>query len=470
MKTLTKNPIIRAVQQPITCVVVLLLVALSNQLNAQSASSQFVPFVNFLVATSTANSSDYIGQPQDRVRDANAFEEMRQHILTMYVGAEVSHSFVKGNDYIDCIPIEQQPSIRLSQDKTVKLPPPGGVSDSDADFAAELDPFGNSTECEDGTIPMLRITLAQLSRFETLDDFFQKASGTAAQGRMTDKVAPSHKYARAYQLVKSKGASSVLNIWKPSVKQSDGQIFSLSQLWIVGGDDDKKQTVEGGWQNYPWKYGDEQSRLFIFWTANNYGQNGREPIQGCYNLDCPGFRQVSKSWSLGTPPKDGNKGTPPPPFDRYSVYGGAQYEFRMDWYFYDGDWWLGLAGTGNAGSGVPDSGLTWIGYYPGTLFGNGQMSMNATKIAFGGETAGTTSWGPMGSGCWPALGFKKAAYQAAIEYADEKGNFKNPSLIRFEPSPDLYKISNISVSDNAEWGTYFYFGGPGSAGVGATCN
>jgi hypothetical protein len=54
----------------------------------------------------------------NRVKTTQSFEEMRQHILTMYQGVTVTHSFLFGSDPFDCIPILQQPEFRL-------LGPPG---------------------------------------------------------------------------------------------------------------------------------------------------------------------------------------------------------------------------------------------------------------------------------------------------------------------------------------------------------
>src|SRR5271169_5370013 len=91
--------------------VCLTLMALSAQINAQNA--QFVPFSDFIQSVATANSAAYVGQPGYRASDATSFEQMRQHILTMYNGVAVSHSFVVDSQHFDCIPTNQQPSVRL---------------------------------------------------------------------------------------------------------------------------------------------------------------------------------------------------------------------------------------------------------------------------------------------------------------------------------------------------------------------
>ncbi len=418
--------------------VILVLIALGGQLGAQD---QFVTFNKFVAATAAASSSDYVGQPATHVQDAAAFEQMRQHILSMYQGVEVSHSFQFGGSYFDCVPISEEPSVRLQGISNIASTPPQPTgSTSDANSAQlgpkdQYDAFRNSTTCEDGTIPMQRITLEQVSRFATLQDFFSKdGTGDNQSSDLQIPVPPSHKYAYTRQTIDNLGGSSVLNLWSPNVDQAKGQVFSLSQQWYAGGDGDNTQTVEGGWQNYPGKYGDQNSRLFIFWTADNYKQ------AKCYNLDCPAFVQVNKTWMLGAP------------FDHYSDLGGTQYAFTMKWLLYDGDWWLALQ-NGN--------GSVWVGYYPGKLFKDGQMSHNAQNITYGGETVGTDDFGPMGSGAFPANGFKWAAFQRQIYYFDMTSKSKWADLTAQQPSPKCYKVAGLKNSGDTVWAVNFYFGGPG---------
>ena len=66
------------------------------------------------------------------------------------------------------------------------------------------------------------------------------------------------------------------------------------------------------------------SRLFIYYTADNYSTTG------CYNLSCGAFVQVNNSWYFGGG------------FSNYSTYGGAQYDFSAEYYLYNGNWWLAL--------------------------------------------------------------------------------------------------------------------------------
>lgn len=424
----------------------LALFMLNGLVSAQAGPKEFVPFRNFIDQAATADSAQYLARPDGEVKDAAAFEQMRQHILTMYDGVEVNHSFVLNSQYFDCVPVQEQPTIRLLGLKSIASAPrqsvPGGKLHSEDRLRGEsaasasqvgpddqFDQFGNPVGCEEHTIPMRRITLEELSRFKTLQQFFQKGPDGAGQADGQRKVNPSslvHKYAYTQQWVNNLGGNSSLNLWSPYVNTwwLYGEVFSLSQHWYVGGN----QTAEGGWQNFPAKYGSENSALFIYWTADGYNQTG------CYNLDCAAFVQVNNNWYLGSG------------FKNYSTDGGAQYEFQMQWYMYAGNWWLQLGGQ-------------WVGYYPGSIYRGGQMSKNAQLIEYGGETVGSWIWPPMGSGNWASAGWTHAAYQSNIWYRDTSSNKYWASLTAKQPNPGCYSDAYVYYNPSS-----FYFGGPGGTG------
>src|SRR5271154_4347252 len=109
-----------------TFYVALIVAASFGILQAQAAPSQFVPFRAFIENTKAAGWSIYTARTESRVKDAAAFEEMRQHILTMYQGVHASHSFVRDNNHVDCVPIMEQPSVRLLGLKEIATPPATG--------------------------------------------------------------------------------------------------------------------------------------------------------------------------------------------------------------------------------------------------------------------------------------------------------------------------------------------------------
>jgi len=416
-------------------------------------SGQFTPFQNFVVEVQTANPNNYVGQPGNLVRDAAAFEEMRQHILNIYEGVAITHSYVLDSHTFDCVPVLEQPGVRLRGLGSIASPPPAngssGAPGGDTAIAGvnsqlpddtSVDAFGNKLGCAEGTIPMWRITLEDLARWATLQDFFHKSPGESVPGSGVEpKVTATHKYSYTIQSVNNEGGNSSLNLWKPHVNTTSGEIFSLSQQWYVGGSGSGTQTAEVGWQNYPALWGSQKSALFIYYTADDYNKTG------CYNLTCTAFVQTSSSWHFGVG------------FTNYSTVGGTQYEFTAQFKLYQGNWWLFL--------GASSSSLTAVGYYPGSVYNGGQMSVHAQVIEYGTEGVGTTVWPPEGSGRWPSKGFSYAAYQRDLFYIDTTGTSQWDSLTPEKPSPTCYKVSKPSYSSSSGWGIYFYEGGPG----GTTC-
>jgi hypothetical protein len=429
--------------------VALVVITLHGRLNAQPGPSQFVTFKEFLASTTAADSGEYLARPTSRVKAATELEQMRGHILIMYDRIEVSHSFLLHSQYFDCVPTERQPSVRLLGLKSIAEPPPmaataqnrlsaGPAEGADqVGSADEVDEFGNSARCEEGTVPMRRITLDELSRFATLQDFFKKTPDAEPRA-----PAPTHKYAYFNQTVDNFGGNSALNLWRPHVATNLGEIFSLSQVWYTGGARAGLQTAEGGWQNFPAKYHTQNSVLFIYWTADAY------QTTGCYNLDCAAFVQINNSYALGGA------------WSNYSARGGTQYDFTLVWEFFQGNWWLGISGRNP---------FVWVGYYPGAIYRGGQLTVNAQTITYGGETVGSAIWPPMGSGDWANREFRFAAYQRQVFYIDTTYTSQWANLTAQQPSP-CYSVNgpiwgwNGTWGWDPTWGIYFYFGGPGGRG------
>lgn len=396
--------------------------------------NEFVPFHQFVEQVRKSN-AHAVREQSARVRSSEAFEEMRSHVLGLYDGVEVSHSFVKDASHFDCIPVAQQASAR-GLDGIAAPPPstptPAAVKRSSPAAVATpgTDEFGNSTTCEAGTVPMRRVTLEEMAQFPTLRHFLSK--------RPLSELAPAtsnaaHKYAYNYQNVNNIGGSATLNIWRPYVDTSRAEVFSLSQEWYVGGTGSGTQTAEVGWQNFPSKYGTQNSVLFIYWTADNYAKTG------CYNMDCGAFVQVDNSVTIGGS------------FGAYSTVGGDQQEVTAQFYLYNGDWWLSIDGT-------------WVGYYKGSNYKGGQLTKYAQSIKFGTESVGTTVYPGEGSGYWSNTGWGNAAYQRSLFYFDTNGDAYWDTLTPANPSPKCYSTSGPLTSSSDGWELYFFVGGPGGTG------
>ncbi len=261
--------------------------ALTAGQEAAAQSASLMPFDQFYQQVAVTPLAAQMSQPGTQVNDAASFESMRSHVLALYSGVQVKHSFLLDAHPFDCIPIMQQPSVRLQRLTTIASPPNVGPSSSTAkgsaaaipsqiDTAQPTDSLGNTVGCESGSIPMRRVTLDDLSRFKSLSAFFQKGPDGAGQYQSPDNAAPTvatHKYAHSYQYVSNLGGSVDLGLWNPRINTSLGEIFSLNQFWYVN-TSGPVQTLEGGVQNYPQKYGTTNSALFIYWTSDGYNKVG----------------------------------------------------------------------------------------------------------------------------------------------------------------------------------------------------
>ena len=413
----------------------------------------FESFKSFLDSVHSTKYAALTAHADSKIAHEDALDEMKAHILKLYQKTEAPHSFTDESGAIyDCIPIEQQPALKGTRGSVPKAPdaPPavpagphtsGGPHENwkDHHIASPLgadnkDRYGNMMHCPSGTIPMRRVTLADMRRFPTLRDFFRK--GPRGAGRPPRESEPptvpaTHRWAHAYQNVANGGGHSFLNLWDPPI--GSGQVFSLSQHWYVGGSGSKLQTLECGWQVYPAFYGDTKPHLFTYWTADDYNTTG------CYNLTCSAFVQISSAYYPGMA------------LGPTSILGGPQYIVELTYWHTGGRWWFYVNGT---------SGSNAIGYYPDSLYKGGALAGNASEIDYGGETVGTTTFPRMGSGQFANQGWQKAAYQRTIGYYQPLGGpMINASLTPSQSWPNCYTAEVVKYA--APWYETLWYGGPG---------
>ena|SRR5215469_8083378 len=104
-------------------------------------------FSKFLATVEAARYSDFKNNPSTRVVDESAFEEMRQYILQRYAEVVIVTSIMVGNHIFDCTML------------------PG----------KEMQVASASGSCPEGSIPMRRLTLEDLTRFASLSAFLAKS-------------------------------------------------------------------------------------------------------------------------------------------------------------------------------------------------------------------------------------------------------------------------------------------------------
>ncbi|XP_020112706.1 uncharacterized protein LOC109727173 [Ananas comosus] len=347
---------------------------------------------------------------------------------------------IKGpdGDIIDCVLMNKQLAFDhplLKNHKIQKVAPKRPASRSEAGdqqprnigtARRALQAWNILDNCPDGTVPVQRTTVEDVLRAGSLSRFGKKEVHQQLG-------ATKHEYAITEASQEAYGTKAIIDVWNPTLQQKNE--FSLSQIWLTAGSYAKSNinTIEVGWQAYPDLYGDNKTRLFIYWTSDAY------VTTGCYNLKCPGFMQTNKQVVLGGP------------IAPVSTYSGKQSEktFHVWKDPNSGNWWLSYDNID-------------VGYWPAAIFT--ELASNATSVQWGGEIVNQEDNGQhtttdMGSGHFPKEGYGKASYFRNVEIVNSTNGLIPPQSVRaFATNPYCYEIQ---TSVNASWGFYFFYGGPG---------
>ncbi|KAI3877452.1 hypothetical protein MKX03_026509 [Papaver bracteatum] len=353
-------------------------------------------------------------------------------------------------DIIDCVPVAHQMAFDhpFLQNHTIQMRPtyhPEGINFEENKIASSKSSkekpitqlWHVNGRCSEGTIPIRRTKKADVFRASSVKRYGKKKHKSIPKPRSAapDLINESgHQHAIAYvEGDKYYGAKATINVWEPKIQQSNE--FSLSQLWILGGSfGEDLNSIEAGWQVSPDLYGDNNTRLFTYWTSDAY------QATGCYNLLCSGFIQINSEIAMGASifPTSG--------------YRGSQYDISiLVWKDpKEGHWWMQFGND------------YVLGYWPSFLFS--YLADSASMIEWGGEVVNSNPDGQhtstqMGSGHFPEEGFSKSSYFRNIQVVDGSNNLKSPKGIgTFTEQSNCYDVQN---GNNGDWGSYFYYGGPG---------
>lgn len=396
---------------------------------------------------------------QGAVRTHDEYQRMRQYLDNAYDGVTVVKTIRVDSQVYDCIPTAEQPALRGGG--IVDTPPDRGIPG-----IVHYSQAGRAESCGAGTVPFARLSLRDVVRYPSLAAFLAKgkqalpaSSGARGGGPFTPGGAHHYAVVRTHP-GPSNGSGADLNIWNAPVSPATDQYrMSLSQIWLSGrSSSNKTQTLEVGWNVQPKAWGTAKAVPFIYSTQDGYDQTG------CYNLECSDFVQTSSDVVFGSAFAS----------NQYSVRGGTQPVMSVEWYRQasSGSWWLAINGN-------------WVGYYPGSLYGTGDLANAGRSLTFdaGGEIAapdGLPSL-PMGSGSFASAGYQQAAFVANMFYID--GNMKGyysalpkAQLMVADPKCYTLALAGVSATDfpgglptgvstiapNPQMsGTSFYMGGPG---------
>jgi len=422
----------------IVVISLILLVAINIVISVRQPQQKKVDYDN-TEPNDTAFAVERVKSPEERARMENYLAEYQK-------GQKIVKTIISpSGEFIDCIDLYTQPGVRMNkiERNEIQFAPktwPEFMKEDSIVQPAEIETpdmlfMITGDSCPKGAIPVRRLTMETLTRFETLEDFFRKGHGYIIPpcGGGGGSSA-GHEYAHAARSVANLGAESVLSLWSPYVEKSNE--FSLSQIWVVRGSGSNRETVEAGWQVYKDLYGDWRSHLFIYFTPDNYGSGGG------YNLTTGAFVQVNNTVYIGGG------------FTNYSSLGGSQYTIKILLYKdgTNGHWWLRY-------------GNTWVGYWPRNRFDDNGLRNQADRIDYGGEIVNTRpnnrhTRTDMGSGHWPYEGYSYAAYQRNIKYVDVSNYYQNATGLNVSYTSDMCYDIHLYESSSS-WGVYFYFGGSG---------
>ncbi|XP_078429954.1 protein neprosin-like [Wolffia australiana] len=354
-------------------------------------------------------------------------------------------------DTIDCVHVAHQPAFDhpFLKNHTVQMRPsfyPEGLNleretrvESEERASSITQLWHLNGRCPENTIPIRRTREEDLLRASSVKRYGRKKQRRVARPSF---AAPEpinengHQHAIAYvEGDKYYGARATINVWNPKIQQPNE--FSLSQLWILGGSfGEDLNSIEAGWQVSPDLYGDNNTRLFTYWTSDAY------QATGCYNLLCSGFIQVSNNIAMGAS------------IFPVSSYHGSQYDISiLIWKDPKlGNWWMQFGND------------YVLGYWPAFLFS--YLADSASMVEWGGEVVNSEPDGQhtatqMGSGHFPDEGFARSSYFRNIQIVDPSNNLRTPRRLgTFTEQSNCYDVQS---GDNDDWGCYFYFGGPGQS-------
>ncbi|WZZ61557.1 hypothetical protein YC2023_061664 [Brassica napus] len=338
-------------------------------------------------------------------------------------------------DIIDCVPIHSQPAFDhpLLKNHIIQMKPsfiPESTSTYTKKKINATQAWHKNGRCPKNTVPIRRIKKEDILRSKSIKSYGKKTTPSSPQATTFDP-SKGHEYAVMNSMNGTFfGTQFSVNIWKPEVQVADE--FSLAQTWLVSGVGTTRNTIEAGLQVYPRIYGDNNLRLFVYWTADGYQSTG------CYNNACSGFVQRSNLITVG--------GT----YTTVSEYDGDQYDLSMLIWKDGENWWLKV-------------GEELVGYWPGKLFNS--LGDGATIVQWGGEivnleTGGKHTTTDMGSGHFADEGFKKSSYFRNLMTIDETNTLIEPQGVY--PTTRHDNCYNIKAGDaGSSWGVNFFYGGPG---------
>ncbi|KAL8499119.1 hypothetical protein ACS0TY_022189 [Phlomoides rotata] len=352
-------------------------------------------------------------------------------------------------DIIDCIDIHKQPAFdhpalkdhKIQMNPTYNIETETKKSETSGDSML-AQTWQRSGSCPKGAIPVRRVHKNDTSKRHSESDYRTKKAMPFHYNRAVNDtlnlLQPNHSLAILHtEGFAYLGAKGDMKVWNPHVESDDE--YTTSRVALKSGPINNYEAMESGWAVNPSVYGDRQTRLFVYWTADG------SKTTGCFDLTCPGFVQTSNEIALGAA--------------IYPISNPTGLSYQITIYIHKdlntSNWW------------VQYNERTNIGYWPPDLFDG--IRYHAETVQWGGEVYSTrvgthphTSTG-MGSGRFPDPIMQSSGYIKRIRvlqnnlvlifpkwiyiYADEYNCYQTYYVTDYVPDPE------------------FYYGGPGRSPV-----
>lgn len=359
-------------------------------------------------------------------------------------GLDVVHTTEHADGLIvDWIPITSQ-----TPDGKIASPPPPPAYEASYFNQSSFQPWSmlqmeSAEKGPEGTVPMVRsMGNSAMTKGPPVDPEHMPNVSIEAVG--------DHWYASSAQNINNIGGSASYSLYKAWTES--GSDFSLLQTAVIKYNVPKpgansqliSQTVEAGWINYPNQV--SAPHLFTFFTTDGYASFAN--YKGGWNREVAGWVQTDSVIFPGVA------------FAPLSTRGGAQYDIKIQWLLYGGNWWLFVLDR-------------WIGYYPASLFGAGtdagrSLQVGASTINYYGEIYDShpqLTRTDMGSGNWPEAGWGQSAYIRNMLVTDMQGNDQKYDGSRGIIVSDTSRYRLVADwAGQSTWGAFMYLGGPGAGG------
>ncbi|KAF2304382.1 hypothetical protein GH714_030612 [Hevea brasiliensis] len=375
-------------------------------------------------------------------------------------------------DIIDCIDIYKQPAFDhpALKNHTIQMAPSYDPTmdsatetttrtntlnkrnneDSSVTVTSQL--WQKSGSCPKGTIPIRRVQEKELLKTDSTEEYGRKKPTFCLLLRALNKGTPNFSSNRSHLIMcyvnqvailltegfSYSGVKGDIRAWNPFVESDDE--YSTSQISLKSGPYYDFESLESGWAVNPSVYGDKQTRLFVYWTAD------ASKTTGCFDLTCPGFVQTSSEVALGAA------------IYPLSVPYGLPYQITL-YIFKDpatNNWWVQYGEKIN------------LGYWPPHLF-TLLFHGNAEGAEWGGEVYSLKLGHPnhtrteMGNGQFPDGMFGNSGTVKRLRIRENSLILKFPEWV-FTYSDDYDCYRTLYVEDYIE-DPEFYYGGPGRSPV-----